>query len=178
MEEIHQSFWVKNAPKFFRNKSVVLQLLTCSDHFILQQYTDFLKKLNSCWALTAATPSNTDTWSGVPSHVTGQQDSWGLSAPAVAPSEASWGLPAPAPAVAPSEASWGGDDWSSEDESVRDTRLMPPPPAAGGPAVSRQPPQLQQAGQRVLYANNYHTARWDSQVFIAYFQFVFPLKLP
>jgi hypothetical protein len=81
----------------------------------------------------------------VPSHVTGQD---------------SWGLPAPAPAVvAPSEASWGGDDWSSEDESVRDTRLMPPPPAVGGPAVSRQPPQLQQAGQRVLYANNFHTAR-------------------
>jgi hypothetical protein len=111
------------------------------------------KNYNSCWALTAATPSNTDTRSGVPSHVTGQGDSWGL--------------PAPAPAVAPSEASWGVDDWSSEDESVRDTRLMPPPPSAGGPALSRQPPQLQQAGQRVLHANSFQTAR-SASLFIAY----------
>ncbi len=161
-QEIFRYRWKKSTKVFeskmrqrsLGNKSVVLQPLICSDHFILEQYPNFLyiKNLDSCWALTAVTPSNTDTWSGVPSHVTGQQDSWGL--------------PAPAPAVAPSEASWGGDDWSSEDESVRDTRLMPPPSAA----VSRQPPQLQQAGQRVLYANNFHTARWASL-----FYSVFPI---
>lgn len=51
-----------------------------------------------------------DTWSGVPGHVT---------AP-LATSNDSWGMP-PQFAAEP-------DDWSSEDESVRDTRLMPPPP--------------------------------------------------
>ncbi len=52
MEKIHQTFRVKNAPNIFRNKSVVLQPLTCSDHSTALHvlYTVFLSVFSGqCW---------------------------------------------------------------------------------------------------------------------------------
>ncbi len=82
------------------------------------------------------------TWSGVPSHV-------------IPDSRESWGLPPVAAAPGASEYSWGGDDWSSEDESVRDSRLMPPPP----PTSAQPAGQRQTLAQRNSYGSTFQNVR-------------------
>ena len=94
-----------------------------------------------------------DSWSGVPSHVTpDSRSSWGL------PAVTSQQLPAVTSHQPPaSESSWGGgDDWSSEDESVHDTRLMPPPQSA---APGQLLPARQQLTGKNSYGSGFQTAR-------------------
>ena len=48
MEEIHQTFRVKNAPNIFRNKSVLYLPLTCLDHSTALQYLHLYMYMCKC----------------------------------------------------------------------------------------------------------------------------------